>query len=116
MEDFLRSHSPSDFSDTQIKKYEKTRLNAMFSYYVRCQDKLFSDHLKKQIIDMAGRVGIENCEYNTRIKFYLMCHSPWLLKYIYTVYLPTKLFFGRCLADDCSKHLLGESMRLVVKQ
>lgn len=97
VEDFLRSHSPSDFSDTQIKKYEKTRLDGMFSYYVRCQDKLFSDYLKKQIIDMAGRVGIENCEYKTRIKFYLMCHSSWLLKYISTVYLPTKLFFRKVL-------------------
>ena len=97
VEDFLRSHSPSDFSDTQIKKYEKNRLNDMLRYYVRCQDKLFSDHLKKQIIDMAGRVGIENCEYKTRIKFYLMCHSSWLLKYIYTVYLHTKLFFRKVL-------------------
>lgn len=97
VEDFLRSHSPSDFSDAQIKKYEKTRLNEMFRYYVRCQDKLFSDHLKKQIIDMAGRVGIENCEYKTRIEFYLMCHSSWLLKSIYTVYLLTKSFFRKVL-------------------
>ena len=97
--DYLKSHSPADFSEMQIKKYEVSRLNSMIYYYIRCQDSAFSDFLKKQTIEMAEKIGIENCGYKTRIAYHMMRHCSWLLRHSYPVYFKIRVLvrnvFGR---------------------
>lgn len=90
--DFLRAHSPQIFSKQQIRNYDKTALTTTMLNYTRCYEKEGSEYLKQLITDMADKIGIANCGLKTRIMYFMMRHSPGLLKCVYPAYLQIRLF------------------------
>lgn len=90
--DFFRSHSPEVFSEQQVRNYDISLFKATVIIYAKYYKKYGSEFLKKQITDMADKIGIANCGLKTRIAYYMMRHCSGLLKCVYPAYLQIRLF------------------------
>ena len=90
--DFLRAHSPEVFSEKQVHRYDIRKMNTLMVLCLKCPGKDDYEYLKRQIIDMVDRIGIDKYSLKIRAAYYMLCYCPWTLKYGYRAYSQIREF------------------------
>lgn len=91
-EDFIKENIPDAFSDEHLRRFYRSRLNQMISFYVSLskqdgdEEKTLSGELRKRFIELRSAIGLEKCSRFTQIGYWMTCFCPWLLKIAFPVY------------------------------
>lgn len=96
---FVEANTPDIFSKEQKKRCKKKQqecLGGMISFYIHnCKEKKDTDsgEIRKRIIEAGRKIGIDKCNFKTKIT-YIMIHScPHFLILAYNVYYGMKYAF-----------------------
>lgn len=98
IDSFIKMHMPSIFTEKQWKKSRQSRINVMIVCYIRIfgideiDIKAFGEILRNQIIETTKEIGIANCGLKTMIAYQMMLYCPWLLRIVYPLYHPARMF------------------------
>ena len=70
-EDFIKENIPDAFSDEHLRRFYRSRLNQMISFYVSLskqdgdEEKTLSGELRKRFIELRSAIGLEKCSRST---------------------------------------------------
>ena len=103
---FMMTHTPEVFTWEQLKKRRQLLFHAMLACYTQfsCMNENGKNSFKNELItyitELRNEIDIENCWLRTKVAYWMLLHCPWLLKVVYPVYRPIRLFL-RKLAGRC---------------
>lgn len=95
--EFVRSHTPEIFNERDVLKIRSSILGIMVTIYAKLSfcSEAEKEALRQEIITTGQQIGLKNCTIRRRAAYFMVKHSPWLLKYAYYVYSPLKLLVSR---------------------
>ena len=98
LQEFVISHTPEIFSDTNADYIRLTRLNGLMADYANdTAGQNVRNELKCRIVELAKEIG--HWQFKTRVAYEMVLHCPWLLKVAWPIYHSIRMFkrkvFGR---------------------
>ena len=103
IDSFMAAYTPAVFSEKQRKKMMQSRINGMIVFYIRLRSretaelKFLSETLRNKIVHAVKEIGPESLEFRAKMAYGMLLHCPWLLKIVYPVYRPVRLFARRVM-------------------
>ena len=100
---FIEAHTPEIFSLEQLRKNRQSCLYSMIHAYI-CRPENRKDprapldeELKRMIIERGEEIGIKTIGFRRRAAYWMLLNFPCLLRLVYPVYLPIRLFVRRVM-------------------
>ena len=91
-EAFIKENIPDVFSEEHLKRFYRSRVNQMISFYVSLskqdgdEEKNLGEILRKRLVEQRDTIGIEKCSRSTQIGCWMIYRCPWLLKSVFPFY------------------------------
>ena len=89
-EAYIRKNIPEIFSEEDLKRFYRSRINQMISFYCELPGDKKTECLRSElwslIIDTSEKADIMKCKRSTRIGYWMIRFFPWLLKAIFPWY------------------------------
>ena len=92
MRAYVASHIPDIFTEEQLRGFLLRHLRTQIRLLTKVKGKDLFVRLREQIISLGNEIGMENCGFQTRTAYRMVCRCPWLLKMIYPIYRVLKDF------------------------
>lgn len=95
---FIMSHTPEVFTWEQLQKRRQMLFHAMLACYAQLSGmnengkNAFKNELITHITDFRNEIDIEKCWFRTKVAYLMMLHCPWLLRIVYSLYHPARVF------------------------
>ena len=89
-EKYITENTPEVFSEEDLKRFYRSRINHVISFYCELPDSKetvsFKNELRGQVFEIGAKAEIKKCKRFTQVGYKLLCSCPGLLKMIYPLY------------------------------